>query len=162
MASRETPMPDNMDTLAWRWLAFDALSLGELHDLLQLRSEIFVVEQNCVFQDIDGADRQGIHVLGGREGQLLAYARCFPPGVKFAEACIGRVATRAAARGQGLGHALMAQALSAVEALWGRQAIRIGAQAHLRAFYARHGFVCTGSAYIEDGIAHVEMLRPGV
>ena len=135
--------------------------MQQLHDLLALRSAVFVVEQACAFQDIDGLDPQAVHVLGHDEqGQLQASARCFPPGVAYAEASIGRVVTAPTARGTGLGHVLMRQALACVQAQWGQQAVRIGAQAHLQAFYASHGFVSEGEPYLEDGIWHVHMLRP--
>ena len=142
----------------WRFVAFDELTLRELYELLQLRTEVFTVEQNCVFQDIDGADDQAMHLLGTQNNQLVAYARCFPAGVKFAEASIGRVVTRSLARGSGLGHLLIQQAVSSVCALWGPQPIRIGAQARLKAYYSGHGFVDVGVPYIEDGIDHLEMV----
>jgi ElaA protein len=144
--------------LVWSLSAFDALGVQDLHDLLQLRSEVFVVEQNCLFQDIDGADGQAVHLLGCRGGVLIAYARCFPAGVKFSEASIGRVATRRSARGNGLGHLLMEEAVAAVCSLWGPQPIRIGAQAHLKEFYSSHGFVDVDMPYVEDGIDHLEMV----
>ena len=144
--------------LDWQLLPFDALSIRQLHDLLQLRSAVFVVEQACAFQDIDGADPQALHVLGTRAGQLMAYARCFAPGIKFAEASIGRVVTDPAQRGTGLGHALSRRALQAVAQQWGRQPVRIGAQARLARFYASHGFVDANRPYIEDGIDHLEMV----
>jgi ElaA protein len=144
----------------WQLLPFDALSARQLHDLLQLRSAVFVVEQACVFQDIDGADPLALHLLGHRAGQLLAYARCFAPGLKCAEASIGRVITVLEHRGTGLGHALMRQALESVAQRWGPQPVRIGAQARLKQFYVGHGFVDLNRPYIEDGIAHLEMLRP--
>lgn len=144
--------------IEWTCLTFAALSAAQLYDLLQLRSEVFVVEQNCVFQDIDGADDQALHVLGRRGAQLLAYARCVPAGVKFAEANIGRLVTRGYARGSGLGHLLVQEARSALCSQWGTQVIRIGAQAHLEIFYRGHGFVDVGRRYVEDGIDHLEMV----
>jgi len=144
--------------MQWKLSSFDALSVAELYALLQLRNEVFAVEQNCAFQDMDGVDSQAMHLMGSRDGQLLAYARCFPPGVKFGEASIGRVVTRRQARGCGLGHSLMERAMSAVDAQWGVQAIRIGAQARLKKFYGGHGFVDVGRPYIEDGIDHLEMV----
>jgi ElaA protein len=141
-------------------MAFDDLRVNVLYEMLRLRSEVFVVEQQCVFQDIDGADRQAMHLMGVQHGELQAYARCFGPGVKFAEASIGRVLTRQSARGTGLGHALIEQAISAVSQVWGPQAIRIGAQMQLAGFYAKHGFADVGKTYMEDGIPHLEMLRP--
>ena len=158
--------------LDWQWTSFADLRNIDLYALLQLRSAVFVVEQNCVFQDLDGADAQAMHLLGfgfdsgaglasgsTKQRPLLAYARCFPAGLKFAEASIGRVLTAPDARGAKLGHALMDRAIQAVHAQWGAQPIRIGAQAHLADFYAAHGFVDQGLPYLEDGIAHLEMLR---
>lgn len=150
--------------LAWRCLAFDAMDNRTLYRLLQLRTQVFVVEQQCVFQDMDGADVQCVHLLGERatsgvEPELLAYARLVPAGLKYAEASIGRVVSAAAARGTGIGHLLVQEAVQALHGLWGKQPIRIGAQAHLQAFYRQHGFEPAGPIYIEDGIDHVEMLR---
>ena len=148
-------------TLKWSWCHFDDLSPATLYELLQLRSEVFVVEQHCVFLDMDGADAVALHVLGHAEdgqGALVACARCFLPGAKFPEASIGRVATRPSARGHGLGHALIAEAMRVLWLHWGVQPIRIGAQAHLENYYARHGFVDVGKPYLEDGIPHIEML----
>jgi ElaA protein len=145
------------DAIGWKFCAFNALGLQELHDLLQLRTEVFVVEQNCVFQDIDGTDAQAFHLLGLQDKQLVAYARCFPAGVKFAEASIGRVITRASVRGTGVGHRLIDKAIESVGALWGPQAICIGAQARLAKYYSGHGFVDLDRPYVEDGIDHLEM-----
>jgi ElaA protein len=146
--------------LDWHFKSFAALSVPELYALLQLRTEVFVVEQNCVFQDMDGADEQAMHLLGFQGAKLTAYARCFNAGIKFKEASIGRVITHASARGSGAGHALMQQAISAMALAWGQQPIRIGAQAHLEKFYAQHRFATASAPYMEDGILHIEMLRP--
>ena len=145
--------------LNWRCLPFDALHARTLYALLQLRTEVFVMEQTCVFQDMDGADAQCFHLLGERDGELLAYARLVPAGLKFTEASIGRVVTLPAARGGGLGHVLVREAVQALHGLWGVQPIRIGAQARLQAFYQQHGFEPDGPIYIEDGIDHIEMVR---
>lgn len=146
--------------LNWRCLPFDALHARTLYALLQLRTEVFVMEQNCVFQDMDGADAQCFHLLGESEDNtLVAYARLVPAGLKFTEASIGRVVTLPAARGGGLGHVLMREAVQALHGLWGVQPVRIGAQAHLEAFYRQHGFEPDGAIYIEDGIDHIEMVR---
>jgi ElaA protein len=144
----------------WRLLSFEDLRVAELYEVLRLRSEVFVVEQQCIYQDMDGFDSQAMHLLGVQHGELQAYARCFGPGVKFAEASIGRVLTRSTQRATGLGHALIDQAISATSQVWGPQAIRIGAQAHLAGFYAKHGFKDDGQPYMEDGIPHLEMVRP--
>jgi ElaA protein len=146
--------------IAWRFVPFDALTAGELYELLQLRAEVFVVEQACAFQDMDGSDPHAMHVLGTVDGELVAYARCFPAGVKFPEASIGRVITRESVRGSGTGHELMRQSMACIGQHWGGQPIRIGAQARLEKFYLQHGFLTSGAPYVEDGIPHVEMLRP--
>jgi ElaA protein len=149
-----------MAALGWQFKSYEALTLTELYAMLQLRTEVFVVEQNCVFQDMDGADDQAMHLLGLQDDKLLAYARCFNAGIKFKEASIGRVITHASLRGTGAGHALMRQALGSMQMVWGVQPIRIGAQARLEKFYEQHGFKAASAPYIEDGIAHIEMLRP--
>lgn len=144
----------------WTYSRFAALSVDELYDALALRAEVFVVEQACIFQDADGADRVSGHLLGrDAAGVLRAYLRVVDPGVKFAEPSIGRVITSPAARGTGLGHRLIDEGVACCEAAWPGQAIRIGAQARLEVFYAGHGFVREGADYIEDGIPHCEMVR---
>ena len=159
-----TVMQKTAPSLDWKLMALNQMTVPQLYEMLQLRTEVFVVEQNCVFQDMDGADDQAVHLLGsqnipGQGEQLVAYARLFPAGVKFAEASIGRVVTRGSARGAGLGHVLIQQAIAAVHSLWGEQAIRIGAQAQLKSFYSQQGFVDVGVPYVEDGIDHLEMVR---
>lgn len=148
-----------MSDIQWQCHAFDELSIAQLYAVLALRSEVFVVEQSCIFQDMDGADPQAVHVLGLLGGVLVVYARCFNAGIKFEEASIGRVATRRCVRGSGAGHAVIEKAIECLFQRWEPQAIRIGAQAHLEAFYQQHGFERSGMAYCEDGIIHIEMLR---
>lgn len=148
-----------MNNIDWRYLAFEELTVAELYAVLQLRSEVFVVEQACIFQDMDGSDAQAMHLLGSLQGALVAYARCFEAGVKFAEASIGRIVTSPEIRGRGSGHALVEKAIACLSVPLGAPAIRIGAQARLNAFYRRHGFETSGPVYLEDGIAHIEMLR---
>jgi ElaA protein len=146
--------------LNWTYRRFPALSVDELYDALALRAEVFVVEQACIFQDADGADRASGHLLGrDAAGVLQAYLRVVDPGVKYPEPSLGRVITSAASRGTGLGHRLVDEGIARCEAAWPGQAIRIGAQARLEAFYAGHGFVREGADYIEDGIPHCEMVR---
>ena len=149
-----------MTSVTWQFKPFDALSNAELYAVLQLRAEVFVVEQACVFQDLDGSDDSAMHLLGQQANQLVAYARCFAAGVKFAEASVGRVVAHASFRGTGIGHVLMREAIARLLQHWGTQAIRIGAQARLKNFYTQHGFVDAGAPYVEDGIDHLEMLRP--
>lgn len=149
-----------MSEVAWHFLPFEALTNQQLYAVLQLRSEVFVVEQACIFADIDGADADAIHLLGMRQGCLIAYARCFAPGLRGTQASLGRVLIRKSVRGSGLGHALVREAIARMAGEWGAQAIRIGAQAHLKDFYRQHGFAQAGPLYLEDGIPHLEMLRP--
>ncbi len=148
-------------TLAWTLQPFATLSVPELYALLQLRSAVFVVEQTCAFQDIDGHDADALHLLGRTEtGELAAYARLFPAGRSYPEASIGRVAVAPAFRRHGLGRQLMREALARCESQWGPQPIQIGAQLYLRDFYRSFGFEQVGDGYLEDDIPHIHMLRP--
>jgi ElaA protein len=149
-----------MVALNWQFKSFEALTLTELYAMLQLRTEVFVVEQNCVFQDMDGADDKAMHLLGTQDDKLAAYARCFNAGTKYKEVSIGRVITNSSLRGTGAGYGLMRQAIALTHQQWGKQPIRIGAQARLEKFYQQHGFAVASAPYIEDGIPHIEMLRP--
>ena len=149
----------NVD-MAWRFAHFGELAPREVHDLFQLRVAVFVLEQNCPFQDVDGADLDAWHLMGRSGGKLQAYCRLLAPGVKYPEASIGRVATAQEARGTGLGKVLMAEALRRAGQMWPGGPIRIGAQARLEKFYEGFGFRRASDEYIEDGIPHIEMLRP--
>lgn len=144
--------------ISWRLARFDELSPREIHDIFQARIEVFVVEQKCVFQDLDGADPDCWH-LTGIEGQLVAYCRLVPPGTKYAEPSIGRVLTTGSARRSGAGRELMRRAVDHATRLWPGRALRIGAQKYLERFYGEFGFVTASEPYDEDGIPHVEMLR---
>ena len=150
-----------MTSVVWEFKPFDALTQAELYAALQLRAQVFVVEQACAFQDLDGSDALAMHLIGLQAGQLVAYARCFAAGVKFAEASIGRVVVHGCVRGTGVGHVLMREAMARLQQHWGTQPLRIGAQARLKNFYMQHGFRDTGRPYVEDGIDHLEMLRAG-
>jgi ElaA protein len=143
----------------WRFAPFAELTPREVHDLYQVRAAAFIVEQDCVFQDVDGIDPQCWHLLG-YQGELVAYCRLLPAGAKYAEASIGRVVTSHAVRGTGMGRELMHEALRRMDKLWPGAPIRIGAQAHLERFYRDFGFVTASQPYDEDGILHIEMLRP--
>lgn len=176
-------------SITWHLRPWPALTAAELHAVLQLRSRVFVVEQQCVFLDIDGRDPDALHLLGAtsapmrgaqpgsdamhgvsgppsdaadRAGDawLAGYARLFAPGDRYADAsCIGRVVTHPLARGTGAGRALMTEAIAACESRWPGTPIRLEAQQHLERFYASLGFVTTGGMYMEDGIPHVSMRR---
>ncbi len=138
--------------------AFGELSVIELYELLRLRSEVFVVEQNCVFLDMDNKDQLCHHLLLYGDNALVAYARILPPGIYYAEASIGRVITSPAFRGTGSGKLLMELAISAATKLFPGHTIRIGAQLYALKFYERFGFQRDGEIYVEDGIDHVEMI----
>lgn len=147
--------------VTWQCLSFSELTNHQLYELLKLRVDVFVVEQTCPYPELDNKDiAEGVkHLLGYRNGQLIACSRLLPPGVSYPSVSIGRVATLQTARRDGLGHQLIREALEQCQSLWPNQAIEIGAQEHLSEFYARHGFVRTSSTYLEDGIAHVDMKR---
>jgi ElaA protein len=148
----------------WQWSTFDQLGIHDLYAVLALRQDVFVVEQNCVFQDIDGADQASWHLLGWQisdgKRRLVAYLRCVPPGINYPEASIGRVVSAAAARGTGLGRALLAQGLERTLQAYPGQAIRLAEQQRLEKFYASFGFVTCSAAYLEDNIWHIDMRRP--
>ena len=146
-------------TIDWIWGRLDALSAPDVYDFLALRSEVFVVEQSCVFLDADGVDRQAWHLLGrNKTGELLAYLRLVDAGVKYPELSIGRVITSPRARGIGLGKLLMQEGLKRTLQMHPHADIRISAQARLQDFYASLGFMTESEPYMEDGIAHIEML----
>ena len=138
---------------------FNELSVTELHDVLQIRSEVFVVEQNCVYQDIDGKDQRALHVLGYYQNELTAYSRLFDAGNYFEEASIGRVIVRKKFRKFNFGHELMRFSISAIEENFNQIAITISAQEYLKKFYESHGFVQTSDIYLEDDIPHIQMKR---
>ena len=147
-------------TIRWHCLPFDSFPPLILYDVLSLRSEVFVVEQNCAFQDIDRQDLDAHHLLGYNEaGELVAYARLFDAGKCYAEASIGRVIVAQLFRRYGLGRELMRQALAHSDALFGPQANKIGAQQHLEEFYNEFGYEQCGPMYVEDGIPHIPMRR---
>jgi ElaA protein len=147
-------------SFAWRFARFEELEPREVHDLYQARIAVFVLEQDCPFQDLDGVDPQCWHLIGySAEGAVQAYCRIVPPGVKYPEPSIGRVLTTAPVRRTGAGRVLMREAIARLEALWPGLAIRIGAQARLEAFYRDFGFETSSAPYDEDGIVHVEMTR---
>ncbi|MCG6117428.1 MAG: GNAT family N-acetyltransferase [Aquimonas sp.] len=145
----------------WACLPFEQLDLHRLYALMRLRVEVFVVEQNCPYPELDGRDLhpQALHLLGERAGQLVACARLLPPGLGFEGPAIGRVVVAASARGTGLAHLLMAQALAHGQRRWPQQAIFLGAQSHLQGLYAAHGFEVCSAPYLEDGIPHIDMRR---
>lgn len=136
---------------------FNELSIQEMYKILQLRSEVFVVEQNCVYQDIDGKDIKAIHVLGYLNDDLASYCRLFDAGDYFEETSIGRVVVSPKYRDKKLGHELIKVAIETIHTIFNKTAITISAQQYLINFYQSHGFVQTSEMYLEDDIPHVEM-----
>jgi ElaA protein len=145
--------------LKWKIKRFEALSTVELYNLLQLRSEVFVVEQNCVYQDIDGKDQKALHLIGEDDGQTVAYTRLFKPNDYFEESSIGRVLVKETYRDKKLGHILMQEAIQAIATEFGQTKITISAQLYLKKFYESHGFIQTSETYLEDDIPHIEMKK---
>lgn len=138
---------------------FSELTTNELYAILQLRSEVFVVEQDCVYQDLDYKDQKSLHVLGFKEDKIIAYTRIFKPGDYFTEASIGRVVVKDSERKYGYGHDLMKASIEAVRNHFNTSVITISAQVYLTKFYNSHGFNKVSDEYLEDGIPHIEMLR---
>ena len=138
---------------------FDSLTNKELYAILKLRSEIFVVEQNCVFLDMDDKDQSCQHLMLYQHKELMAYARIVPPGLSYEQMSIGRVVSSPAARGKGFGKQLILLAIENCKRLHGNKPIKIGAQLYLKAFYESFGFVMVGGIYDEDGIDHLSMIR---
>ena len=146
-------------TLHWTWARFADLGVDNLYDLLALRCKVFILEQGP-YLDPDGIDRHAWHLLGrDASGQALACLRLVDPGHKYAEPSMGRVVLDKALRGSGLAHALVAEGLRQADAVWPGAGNRISAQAHLQAFYGRHGYQPVGEVYSEDTIPHIQMWR---
>ena len=145
--------------IQWKIKPFETLSVNELYDILRLRSEIFVVEQNCVYLDLDGKDKLALHLFGESEGKIVTYSRLFKPGITFDNASIGRVVVDANYRDRKWGHDLMREAIAGIQSHFGESKITIGAQLYLKKFYESHGFVQTSEMYLEDDIPHIEMKR---
>lgn len=145
------------DTIRWLSLPFDELRPDQLYEILRLRSVVFVIEQNCLYQDMDNKDYHADHLMAWSDGKLLACSRILPPGISYPEPSIGRVVTSTEARGIGLGRALMKNSIHLLHNKFGKIPIKIGAQYYLLGFYQSLGFSVSGDVYLEDGIEHVEM-----
>lgn len=149
-----------MSNIVWKIKTFEEFTVPELYNLLKARSEVFVVEQNCVYLDADGYDQQAIHVWAEEEdGEILAYCRVFDKGIKFEETSLGRVITTQKGRGRSLGKQLIQYAVETIENRYHTSEIRISAQDYLLKFYGDFGFEDTGKKYLEDDIPHTEMIR---
>ncbi len=145
--------------IEWILKSFNELTAGELYAALQLRNEVFVVEQACVFQDADDKDQESYHLLGYTDNKLVAYTRLVPPNVIYKEPSIGRVVTSPSVRGTGAGRELVQKSINSSFHLFGIVSIKIGAQLYLKKFYESFGFIEVGESYVEDGIPHIYMLK---
>ncbi|WP_282788139.1 GNAT family N-acetyltransferase [Flavobacterium croceum] len=148
-----------MENLNWQIKQFNELSTTETYQILALRSLVFVVEQNCVYQDIDNKDQKAFHLFCIENNQIIAYARLFKAGDYFNEASIGRVVVHPNYRGKNNGHKLMQQAILLCENILHETKITISAQQYLKKFYETHGFVQTSAMYLEDDIPHIQMQK---
>jgi len=146
--------------IQWILKTFGELNPYQLYAILQLRNEVFVVEQNCIFQDADEKDQDAHHLMGFVDDKLIAYSRLVPAGVSFGQVSIGRVVTSPSVRKSGIGRELMRQSIDAVYKLFGVQPIKIGAQLYLKSFYESFGFLKISDIYLEDGIEHIYMIKP--
>jgi len=138
---------------------FQELTINELYDLLQLRSEVFVVEQNCVYQDIDGKDTKALHVIGKKNNKIVAYTRIFKPGDYFEYASVGRVVVRNIERQHKYGYDLMEASIKTIKDYFNTTTIELSAQVYLKKFYNTLGFQEVGVEYLEDGIPHINMIK---
>lgn len=146
--------------LNWKYIAFDLLSPAELYEIMYLRSEVFVVEQNCVYLDPDGNDKHAFHLMGYTpDGILAAYCRILPPDITYPEASIGRVVTSPKFRAKGFAIEMMKRAIQITLTQFNVDVIQIGAQSYLKKFYTSLGFKAIGEEYLEDGIPHIHMLH---
>ena len=139
--------------MIWEVKEWAELSANEVENIFSLRSEVFVVEQDCVYQDIDGKDQKAKHVLGKKNNEIIAYARIFKPGDYFKEASFGRAVVKKTERGKGVGDELVKNCLEIIT----EEEIKISAQSYLKGFYGKHGFKSEGNEYLEDGIPHTAM-----
>ena len=143
----------------WQIKHYNDLLINEFHDLISLRLEVFVVEQNCAYQDLDGKDKKSYHLIcRNGQGKVVATARILPPGISYQDVSIGRIVTDSSIRGKGVGHELMLKTMQFIKEEFGNIAIVISAQSHLISFYNQHGFITTNKEYLEDGIPHTEMI----
>jgi len=145
--------------ISWHLKKFEELSIWELYPILRLRSQVFVVEQDCVYQDLDNKDYKALHLFGKEEDKILAYTRLFKPGYYFDKASIGRVVVDENYRKLKLGHELIRKSIQAIENHFDTVEIKISAQRYLKKFYETHGFMQIGEGYLEDGIPHIAMVK---
>jgi ElaA protein len=146
-----------MEKIVWKHKKWEGLDKNDLHEILILRAEIFVVEQNCVYQDIDNKDPKAIHLFGKIDNKIVAYSRIFNEGSFYKEISFGRALVLKKQRGKGTGDELVKKIIEIIKENWPNKKVKISAQAHLNNFYKKHGFIEKGKEYLEDGIPHVSM-----
>jgi len=148
--------------LNWQIKPYNDLNINELYDLIALRLKVFVVEQDCVYQDLDGKDKKSYHVLcRDGQGNIVCTARILHPGVSYPEVSIGRVVVDETVRKHGVGHELLKKCSEFIKEEFGDVSVSISAQKHLEKFYNKHNFISVGNEYLEDGIPHLEMKYSG-
>lgn len=147
-----------IEEINWSLKPFDRLTAKELYQILLLRSKVFVVEQKCIYLDMDNKDQKAFHLMGWYNSLLVAYSRLFAPGDYFREAAIGRIISAPEVRGQGIGKLLMQESIEIAHRMYGNISIRIAAQCYLEDFYNSFGFQSEGEQFLEDGIPHIEMV----
>ena len=148
-----------MEKIIWKQKKWEELNKKNLHEILLVRSKVFVVEQNCVYQDIDNKDPKAIHLYGKIKNKIVAYSRIFNEGDFYKEISFGRALVLKNQRGKGLGDELVQKSIEIIKGNWPNKKVKISAQAHLNNFYKKHGFIEKGKEYLEDGIPHVSMER---
>jgi ElaA protein len=163
IAVKNFPIPQlknfKITMITWECKKFDDLSPAELYAILQLRNEVFIIEQQCIYQDLDNIDQAAWHLMGWETNKLVAYTRLIQPGVSYDEASIGRVVTSPSARRRGLGKELMKRSLLEIKKIFDDVPVRIGAQLYLKDFYSALGFIQKSEVYLEDGIEHIKMVK---
>jgi len=148
-----------MEKINWQTKAFHQLNIDDFYDVLYLRTAVFVVEQNCPYQEVDEKDKVAFHLFGKNKlGEIVAVTRVLPKGVSYNEISIGRVAVKQSERGKGIANELLKQSFAFIEKQFGKQNIRISAQQYLKKYYQKHDFKQVGKMYLEDNIPHLEML----
>lgn len=148
-----------MSLPVWKIKTFHELSVDELYHIIQLRIQVFILEQEAPYQDCDGLDPEALHIWAEMDGTIVAYARLFHRGIKYPEASIGRVITHQNYRGLSLGRRLLSLSLETMKNRFDNPPIRISAQNYLLNFYQNFGFVPVGETYLEDNLPHTEMFR---
>ncbi|WP_354197753.1 GNAT family N-acetyltransferase [Bhargavaea ullalensis] len=136
---------------------FEELTTDELYELLRLRVDVFIVEQRCIYGEIDGHDRQALHLIGTDGGEIAAYCRILPPGERYDEPSIGRVIVKTAWRGNGHARGLVERAKDIIRGEWGAVPVRLQAQHHLEPFYGSCGFESISEPYDDEGVPHIDM-----